>query len=62
MEKRVILAIGLCVAVMIAWTKFFPVRPPTPAPVAQTAPAAKAEHGAVCNELASLARRLRDTP
>ena len=43
MEKRVILAIGLCVAVMIAWTKFFPVRPPTPAPVAQTAPAATPE-------------------
>jgi YidC/Oxa1 family membrane protein insertase len=39
MEKRIILAIGLCVAVMIAWTKFFPVRQPTPAPVpAQTAP------------------------
>ncbi len=36
MEKRIILAIGLCVAVMIVWTKFFPVRPPTPAPVAQT--------------------------
>jgi YidC/Oxa1 family membrane protein insertase len=43
MEKRVILAIGLCVAVMIAWTKFFPVRPPTPAPVVQTAPAATPE-------------------
>ena len=43
MEKRVILAIGLCVAVMIAWTKFFPVRPPTPVPVAQTAPAANTE-------------------
>ena len=43
MEKRIILAIGLCVAVMIAWTKFFPVRPPTPAPVAQTAPAATPE-------------------
>jgi YidC/Oxa1 family membrane protein insertase len=40
MEKRIILAIGLCVAVMIAWTKFFPVRPLTPAPTpAQTAPA-----------------------
>ena len=45
MEKRVILAIGLCVAVMIAWTKFFPVRPPTPAPVAQTAPAATPRGG-----------------
>jgi len=43
MEKRVILAIGLCVAVMVAWTKFFPVRPPAPAPVAQTAPAATPE-------------------
>jgi YidC/Oxa1 family membrane protein insertase len=43
MEKRVILAIGLCVAVMIAWTRFFPVRPPTPAPVAQTAPATTPE-------------------
>jgi YidC/Oxa1 family membrane protein insertase len=43
MEKRIILAIGLCVAVMIAWTKFFPVRAPTPAPVAQTAPAATPE-------------------
>jgi YidC/Oxa1 family membrane protein insertase len=43
MEKRIILAIGLCVAVMIAWTKFFPVRPPTPAPIAQTAPAATPE-------------------
>jgi YidC/Oxa1 family membrane protein insertase len=47
MEKRIILAIGLCVAVMIAWTKFFPVRPPTPAPVAQTAPVAAPEGGAV---------------
>ena len=45
MEKRVILAIGLCVVVMIAWTKFFPVRPPTPAPVAQTAPATTPEAG-----------------
>jgi YidC/Oxa1 family membrane protein insertase len=40
MEKRVILAIALCVAVIIFWTKFFPVRPPTPAPVAAT-PAAQ---------------------
>jgi YidC/Oxa1 family membrane protein insertase len=41
MEKRIILAIGLCVAVMVFWTKFFPVRPPTPVP-AQTAPVAPA--------------------
>ena len=47
MEKRIILAIGLCVAVMIAWTKFFPVRAPTPAPVAQSAPAATPEGAAV---------------
>ena len=45
MEKRIILAIGLCVAVMIAWTKFFPVRAPTPAPVAQSAPTATPEGG-----------------
>ena len=43
MEKRIILAIGLCVAVMVFWTKFFPVRPPTPPLVpAQTAPATPA--------------------
>ncbi|HLK92593.1 MAG TPA: membrane protein insertase YidC [Polyangia bacterium] len=43
MEKRIILAIGLCVAVMIVWTKLFPYRPPTPPPApAQTAPAAPA--------------------
>jgi YidC/Oxa1 family membrane protein insertase len=41
MEKRLILAIALCIAVMIVWTKLFPVRPPAPAPApAQTAPAA----------------------
>jgi YidC/Oxa1 family membrane protein insertase len=42
-NRKLILAIGLCVAVMIAWTKFFPVRAPTPAPIAQTAPAATPE-------------------
>jgi YidC/Oxa1 family membrane protein insertase len=36
MEKRVIIAIGLCIAVLIAWTKFFPVRPPAAPPIAAT--------------------------
>jgi YidC/Oxa1 family membrane protein insertase len=40
MEKRIILAIALCVAVMIFWTKFFPYHPPAPPPApAQTASA-----------------------
>jgi YidC/Oxa1 family membrane protein insertase len=30
MEKRVIIAIGLCIAVLIVWTKMFPARAPTP--------------------------------
>jgi len=42
MEKRVIIAIGLCIAVLIVWTKMFPSRspatPPTPAaPIAAQA-------------------------
>jgi len=42
MEKRIIIAIGLCIAVLIAWTKFFPTRssvtPPAPtAPIAAAA-------------------------
>ena len=39
MEKRVIIAIGLCIAVLIVWTKMFPARPPV-APQAQSAPVA----------------------
>ena len=31
MEKRVILAIVLCVGILFAWQKFFPTPPPTPA-------------------------------
>ncbi len=41
MEKRVIIAIGLCIAVLVVWTKLFPVRPPAappaPAPAVQVA-------------------------
>ena len=39
MEKRVIIAIGLCIAVLIVWTKLFPVRPPAapPSPAVQVA-------------------------
>lgn len=44
MEKRVIIAIGLCIAVLVVWTKLFPVRPPAappaPAPAAQVTTAA----------------------
>jgi len=39
MEKRVIVAIGLCIAVLIVWTKMFPTRPPV-APPAPSAPLA----------------------
>jgi YidC/Oxa1 family membrane protein insertase len=43
MEKRVILAVVLCVGVLMLWSKLFPVRPPaptTPPPVAAKAAAA----------------------
>jgi YidC/Oxa1 family membrane protein insertase len=39
MEKRVILAVVLCVGVLMAWSKLFPVKPPAQQPVA-TAPTA----------------------
>ncbi len=32
MEKRVILAVVLCVAVLMVWSKLFPVKPPAPPP------------------------------
>ena len=35
MEKRVILAVVLCVAVLMLWSKLFPVKPPSPAPAVQ---------------------------
>ena len=46
MEKRVILAIGLCVGVLLIWTSFFP--PPKPTPPAATAPVAGADHAGAC--------------
>src|SRR3954451_2763523 len=42
MEKRVVIAIGLCIGVLILWTQLFPPpKPPAPAaaPPGQTAPA-----------------------
>src|SRR5580765_6400828 len=42
MEKRVVVAIGLCIGVLILWTQLFPPpKPPAPAapPPGQTAPA-----------------------
>ncbi|HEY6477441.1 MAG TPA: membrane protein insertase YidC [Polyangia bacterium] len=40
MDKRIIVAAGLCFVVMIAWTKLFPVQPPPPPPTpAQSVPA-----------------------
>jgi YidC/Oxa1 family membrane protein insertase len=42
MEKRVIIAIVLCVGVIMAWTKLFPVRPAPPAPSATSAGAGEA--------------------
>jgi YidC/Oxa1 family membrane protein insertase len=39
MEKRVIVAIGLCIAVLIVWTKMFPTRSPV-TPAAPSAPLA----------------------
>jgi YidC/Oxa1 family membrane protein insertase len=38
MEKRVILAVVLCVGVLMAWSKLFPVKPPAQQPPAATAP------------------------
>jgi YidC/Oxa1 family membrane protein insertase len=38
MEKRVVLAIGLCVGILLIWQTFFP--PPKPTPPAPTAPVA----------------------
>jgi len=35
MEKRVILAVVLCVAVLMLWSKLFPVKPPAPSTAAQ---------------------------
>jgi YidC/Oxa1 family membrane protein insertase len=43
MEKRLIVAIALCVAFMLVWSKFVPQRPPAPTPPApQSAPAGSA--------------------
>jgi YidC/Oxa1 family membrane protein insertase len=36
MEKRVIIAVLLCVGVMLGWTKIFPPTPPAPAPIASS--------------------------
>ena len=41
MEKRVVVAIGLCIGILILWTQLFPppkAPPPAPPPPAQTAP------------------------
>ena len=40
MEKRVVVAIGLCIGVLILWTQLFPPPKPVAPPPAQTAPAA----------------------
>src|SRR6185312_16771218 len=37
MEKRVIVAVVLCVAVLMVWSKLFPVKPPAPPPANQPA-------------------------
>ncbi len=50
MEKRVILAVVLCVAVLMLWTKLFPVKPPAPStnqPVPTQAGAPPAGAGSV---------------
>ena len=39
MEKRVVVAIGLCIGVLILWTQLFPQPKPPAPPPAQTAPA-----------------------
>jgi YidC/Oxa1 family membrane protein insertase len=44
MEKRVIIAIGLCIAVLIVWTKMFPAAPPPAKPVPAAPIAAEVAH------------------
>ncbi len=47
MEKRVIIAIGLCIAVLVVWTKMFPARSPAPAPTSAAQVAVGANHAPI---------------
>jgi len=55
MEKRVIIAIGLCIAVLVVWTKMFPARPPAPAPTPAAQVAADAGRAATPSPSAATA-------